>query len=83
MLRNTYSMIGNAVATIPEGMVNGPEMVLPRKSVLKGGGLVDNMLGPRFYLLGSAVSNLPSTSVPRLPCGQFANMATRICSCNS
>ncbi len=51
-LRMKYSMIGNAVATIPEGTVNGPEMVLPRKPVVKKGGLVEVvMLGCEFYLL--------------------------------
>ena len=28
-------MIGIAVATMPEGMVNGPEMGLPKKTVLE------------------------------------------------
>jgi hypothetical protein len=36
---NTYSMIGIAVATIPDGIVKGPVRVLPRKPVVKAGGL--------------------------------------------
>ena len=30
-----YCMIGTAVVTMPEGMVKGPERVLPKNSVLK------------------------------------------------
>jgi hypothetical protein len=30
-------MIGTAVATIPEGIVNGPEMGLPKNTVLDEG----------------------------------------------
>ena len=35
MWSKTYCMIGTAVVTIPEGMVKGPERVLPRNSILK------------------------------------------------
>ena len=51
-LRIRYSMIGTAVATMPEGIVNGPVMVLPRKPVVNAGELFEvDMLGCRFYLL--------------------------------
>jgi hypothetical protein len=33
-----YWIIGVAVVTIPEGMVKGPERVLPKKSVFKVAG---------------------------------------------
>jgi len=50
-------MIGIAVATIPEGMVKGPEMVLPRKPVVKAGELIEvDMLGCGYYLLANPVS---------------------------
>ena len=32
VVRNKYWMIGVAVATIPEGMVKGPEITLPKNS---------------------------------------------------
>ena len=52
VFRAKYSMIGTAVATIPEGIVKGPEMVLPRKSVVSTGGLIEvDMFGCKFYLL--------------------------------
>ena len=38
MWSKMYWMIGVAVVTIPEGMVKGPERLLPKKSVFKVGG---------------------------------------------
>ena len=50
-------MIGIAVATIPEGIVKGPEMVLPRKPVVKAGELIEeHMMGCQFYLHANSVT---------------------------
>ena len=62
-------MIGIAVATIPDGIVNGPERVLPRKPVLNAGELVAvDALGSAFYLLGYIVTMVPHqrTKLPLL-----------------
>jgi hypothetical protein len=49
MWSKMYWMMGVAVVTIPEGMVKGPERVLPKKSVFKGAGSGIGWLAARVY----------------------------------
>ena len=52
MCLKMYSMIGTAVATIPDGIVNGLVRDLPRKPIVKTGGLrAVDALGGGFYPL--------------------------------
>jgi hypothetical protein len=75
MWSKMYWMIGTAVVTMPEGMVKGPERVLPKKSVFKvagsslggnDGAPVQRLVGPHEYnaLRLASLSKAPPDGLP-------------------